>query len=148
MLRKLQIVFQNVAISEKKKWEYCTRIIPLNSLFFAFWRNFATNRKKKRKEKKRWAKVLQYKVFFAGVFFFFFFFSKTLLMSPKFKRKLLPNTQHTRKFLRTVLLYEACVTRACQTGRFKYKETRMRTECTRTHLRSCRRRRNTTNAPA
>jgi hypothetical protein len=50
VLRKLQIVFQNVAILEKKKWEYCNRIIPLNFLLFAFWRNFATKRRKKRKE--------------------------------------------------------------------------------------------------
>ncbi len=68
-------------------------------------------------------------------------FRKTLFMSAKFKRKLLPNSR-TRKTQRNssrlFCFYEACVTMA-PNGRFKYTETRMRTECTRTHVHRCQR---------
>jgi hypothetical protein len=69
----------------------------------------------------------------------FLTFRKTLFMSAKFKRKLLPNTRNTRgNCSRLVCFYEACVTMA-PNGRFKYTETRMRTECTQTHVRRCQR---------
>jgi hypothetical protein len=52
VLRKLQIVFQNVAISEKKKWEYCNRIIPLNSFIFRILAKFRDQEKKEKKRKE------------------------------------------------------------------------------------------------
>ncbi len=108
---------------------------------------------------------LKANVLFCRCFFFFGFFCPNLtqfwtklkvlvLCFPDFTENSINVFQiqeeiapeHTSKFLRTVLLHDACVTMARRTRVSNTQTTIMRRECsTRTHVRSCcHRRRNTT----
>ncbi len=78
MLRKLQIVFQNVAIFRKEEMGILQQNNPFKFFIFRILAKFRNQEKKEKKRKETLSEGTTVQGLFCRCFFFFFFFSLKL----------------------------------------------------------------------